>query len=134
MDIIRILLVDDHGVVRDGLGRMLELDEDMKVVGEASNAEEALAMVELIMPSVILMDIKMPGIDGIELTRQIKEKIPSCNIIIFTLHGDYLTQAIEAGASGYLLKDIRRAELSQAIRQVCQGQVVISDDISPMSR
>jgi two-component system response regulator DegU len=133
MDIIRILLVDDHGVVRDGLGRMLELEEDMKVVGEASNAEEALAMVELISPSVILMDIKMPGIDGIELTRQIKEKLPSCNIIMFTLHGDYLPQAIKAGASGYLLKDIRRAELSQAIRKVCQGQVVISEGIGPMS-
>ena len=76
MDIIRILLVDDHGVVRGWLGKMLELDEDMKVVGEASDAKEALTKAELLSPAIILMDIKMPGIDGIELTRQIKEKYP----------------------------------------------------------
>jgi len=133
MDIIRILLVDDHGVVRDGLGRMLELEEDMEIVGKASNAEETLSKVESISPDIILMDIKMPGIDGIELTRQVKERLPSCNVIIFTLHGDYLTQAVDAGASGYLLKDIRRGELTRAIRQVHRGQVVISESIKPMS-
>jgi len=133
MDIIRILLVDDHGVVRDGLGRMLELEEDMEIVGRASNAEETLSKVESISPDIILMDIKMPGIDGIELTRQVKERLPSCNVIIFTLHGDYLTQAVNAGASGYLLKDIRRGELTRAIRQVYRGQVVISESIKPMS-
>jgi DNA-binding NarL/FixJ family response regulator len=132
MDIIRILLVDDHGVVRDGLGRMLELEEDMEIVGKASNAEETLSKVESISPDIILMDIKMPGIDGIELTRQVKERLPSCNVIIFTLHGDYLTQAVDAGASGYLLKDIRRGELTRAIRQVHRGQVVINESIKPM--
>jgi DNA-binding NarL/FixJ family response regulator len=131
MDVIRVLLVDDHGVVRNGLGKMLELEEDIEVVGEASNAEETLNMVEIVSPSVILMDIKMPGMDGITLTKKIKNKLPSCNVIMFTLHGDYLTQAIEAGASGYLLKDIRRTDLSEAIRQVNDGQVVISENIGP---
>ena len=130
MDIIRIFLVDDHGVVRGGLGQMLELEEDMEVVGEASNAEEALAKVESLSPAIVLMDIKMPGTDGIELTRKIRGKYPSCNVIMFTLHDNYVAQAIEAGAAGYLLKDIRRAELARAIRQVYHGQVVIGESIS----
>ena len=134
MDTIRILLVDDHQVVREGLRRMLELEADMKVVGEAGDAKEALTQVELLSPEVILMDIKMPGVGGIELTRQLKEKQPSCNIIMLTLYDEYLAEAIEAGAVGYLLKDAKRAELTQAIRQVHHGEVVISDSITAKSR
>ena len=133
METIRILLVDDHNVVRSGLGQMLGLEEDIKVVGEAANAEEALKMIGIISPDIILMDIKMPGMDGVRLTKEIKERIPSCNIIMFTLHGDYLTQAIEAGATGYLLKDIKREDLTQAIRRVHNGQTVISKNIQSES-
>ena len=133
METIRILLVDDHSVVRSGLGQMLNLEKDLKVVGEASNSEEALQLIEIISPDIILMDIKMPGMDGVRLTKEIKEKLSSCNIIMFTLHGDYLTQAIEAGASGYLLKDIKREDLTQAIRKVHSGQIVISENIQPNS-
>jgi len=122
MDTIRILLVDDHQVVREGLRHMLELEEDMEVVGEAADAKEALTQVELLSPEVILMDIKMPGVDGIELTRQLKEKQPACNVIMLTLYDEYLAQAIEAGAVGYLLKDIKREELIRAIRAVHQGR------------
>ncbi|MBA7506646.1 Transcriptional regulatory protein DegU [subsurface metagenome] len=122
MDTIRILLVDDHQVVREGLRRMLELEADMEVVGEAADAKEVLSQVELLSPEVILMDIKMPGIDGIELTRQLKEKQPACDVIMLTLYDEYLTQAIEAGAVGYLLKDIKREELIRAIRAVHQGR------------
>jgi DNA-binding NarL/FixJ family response regulator len=129
METIRILLVDDHNVVRSGLGQMLELEEDIKVVGEAANSEEALQMINIVSPEIILMDIKMPGMDGIRLTKEIKERLPSCNIIMFTLHGDYLTQAIEAGANGYLLKDIKREALTRAIRRVHSGEVVISDTL-----
>ncbi|MBN2075679.1 MAG: response regulator transcription factor [Dehalococcoidales bacterium] len=129
METIRILLVDDHSVVRSGLGQMLDLEEDIKVVGEASNSEEALQMINIISPDIILMDIKMPGMDGVRLTKEIKERLPSCNIIMFTLHGDYLTQAMEAGATGYLLKDIKRENLVRAIRQVHAGQLVISENI-----
>ncbi len=130
MDTIRILLVDDHQVVREGLRRMLELEADMEVVGEASDAEEALTQVELLSPVVILMDIKMPGVDGIELTRQLKEKQPSCNVIMLTLYEEYLAQAIEAGAVGYLLKDIKREELLRAIRAVCQGRSPLNLSLS----
>jgi DNA-binding NarL/FixJ family response regulator len=122
MEAINILLVDDHQVVREGLRRMLELETDFKVVGEAADSREVLTQMELFSPEVILMDIKMHGMDGIELTRQVKRKHPSCNVIMLTLYDEYLTQAIEAGAVGYLLKDIKREELIRAIRAVCQGR------------
>ncbi|MBE0415287.1 MAG: response regulator transcription factor [Dehalococcoidia bacterium] len=109
---IRVLLVDDHPVVRHGLRRMLEQEEDIKVVGEAVSGEEALAQIESISPSIILMDIKMPGMGGIEAIHQIKERYPEINIIVLTLYGDqYLAQAIESGATGYLVKDIGGEDL-----------------------
>jgi len=122
MDTIRIFLVDDHQVVREGLRRMLEIEADLQVVGEAASAKEVFTQVESLSPEVILMDIKMPGMDGISLTRELKEKYPSCNIIMLTLYNEYLTQAIEAGAKGYLLKDIQRDELLRAIRAVHEGR------------
>ena len=127
---IRILVVDDHQVVREGLRRLLEGEEDMELVGQGANGEEALFLVEILSPNIILMDIKMPGLDGIELTRQIRQKYPSCNVIILTLYDEYQTRAMEAGARGYLLKDIKREELAQAIRQVHRGEVVISESIA----
>ena len=130
MDTIRILLVDDHQVVREGLRRMLELEADLKVVGEAADATEVLTQAGSLSPEVILMDIKMPGVDGIELTRQLKEKEPSCNVIMLTLYDQYLTQAIEAGAVGYLLKDIKREELIRAIRAVHQGRSPLNLSLS----
>jgi DNA-binding NarL/FixJ family response regulator len=122
MDAIRIVLVDDHQVVREGLRRMLELEPDMEIVGEAADSKELLTQVELLSPEIILMDIKLPEVDGIELTRQIKQQQPSCNVIMLTLYDEYLTQAIGAGATGYLLKDIKREELIKAIRTVHQGR------------
>ncbi len=130
MDTIRILVVDDHQVVREGLRHMLELEADMKVVGEAGDAKETLTQVESLSPEIILMDIKMPGVDGIELTRQIKEKQPSGNIIMLTLYDEYLTEAIEAGAVGYLLKDVKREELVRAIRAVHQGRSPLNLSLS----
>ena len=131
MDTIRILIIDDMQVVREGLRRMLEIEADLKVVGEAAGAKEALTLVEALSPEVILMDIKMPGVDGISLTREIKEKFPSCNIIMLTLYDEYLTQAIEAGAKGYLLKDIHRDELLRAIRAVHEGRSPFNLSLSP---
>ncbi|MFC1906450.1 response regulator [Chloroflexota bacterium] len=130
MNTIRILLVDDHQVVREGLCRMLELEADMEVVGEAGNADEAFTQLELLSPEVILMDIKMPGVDGIDLTRQLREKQPSCNIIMLTLYDEYLADAIEAGAVGYLLKDVKREELVRAIRAVHQGRSPLNLSLS----
>ena len=110
---------------------MLELEDDFKVVGEAANAKEALTQVESLSPEVILMDIKMPGVDGISLTREIKEKHPNSNIIMLTLYDEYLTKAIEAGAKGYLLKDIHRDELLKAIREVHEGRSPFNLSLSP---
>jgi len=131
---IRILLVDDHQVIREGLQHMLKQEEDMEVVGQSDNCEDTLNQVEIFSPNIILMDIKMPGVDGIELTRRIKERQPFCNVIMLTLYDEYLAEAIEAGAVGYLLKDAKRAELTQAIRQVHHGEVVISESITANSR
>ncbi len=131
---IRILVVDDHQVVREGLRRLLAGEEDIEVVGQAANSEEALSQLGTLSPNMVLMDIKMPGVDGIELTRQLKQKYPSCNVIMLTLYDEYLTQAIEAGATGYLLKDVNREELIRAIRQAHCGQVVISESITSKPR
>ncbi|MFC2070875.1 response regulator [Chloroflexota bacterium] len=126
MDTINILLVDDHRVVREGLRRMLELETDFRVVGEASDAQGVLNQVQSLSPEVVLMDIKMPGGDGISLTRRLKEEYPDCNVIMLTLYDEYLTQAIEAGAVGYLLKDIEREELIKAIRGIHDGRSTLN--------
>ena len=131
---IRILVVDDHQMVRDGLQRMLEQEADLTVVGQSSNGEDTLAKLDTLSPNIVLMDIKMPGVDGIKLTQQVKQKKPSCNVIMLTLYDEYLTQAMEARASGYLLKDIRREELTRAIRDVHRGEVVISGSIAAQTR
>ena len=130
MDTIRILLVDDQQVVREGLRRMLELEADLKIVGEAADAEEVLTQMELLSPEVILMDIKMPGVDGIELTRRLRDEHPSSNVIMLTLYDEYLTRAIEAGAVGYLQKDVKRDELLRAIRAVHQGRSPLNLSLS----
>ncbi len=131
---IQILLVDDHQVVRDGLQHMLGQEEDMEVAGQSASSEEALSQVEKLSPNIVLMDIKMPGEDGIEVTRRLLAKQSSCKVIMLTLYDEYLAQAMEAGAAGYLLKDIKRAELAQAIRQVHRGQIVISESITSRPR
>ncbi|UCC17001.1 MAG: response regulator transcription factor [Dehalococcoidales bacterium] len=131
---IRILLVDDHQVVRDGLQHMLEQEDDLEVIGQGADGEETFRQIEKLRPDVILMDIKMPGIDGIELTRQVKRKFPACNVIMLTLFDQYFNQAMEAGASGYLLKDIKSKELANAIRQVYNGQIVTSSSMSQKDR
>ncbi len=127
---IRILLVDDHQVVRDGLRNMLGQENDMEVVGQSAGSEDALAQIATLSPNIVLMDIKMPRMDGIQLAHLVKQKYPNCNVVMLTLYDEYLTQAIEAGARGYLLKDISREELTQAIRQVHQGELVISKSIA----
>ncbi len=131
MSPIRVVLVDDHQVVREGLRRMLELDKEIQVVGEAASGEEALVQAQQLSPDIILMDIKMPGIGGIEAIRQLKEKQPALNIIVLTIYGDqYLAEAIEAGAMGYLLKDISREEVIQAIKAAYQGQSPLTSSLT----
>jgi len=130
MPAIRVLLVDDQQIIRDVLRRMLELEDDIEVVGESATVEDALTQADLLSPDIVLMDIKMPERDGIEATRRLKEKQPACNIIMLTLYEEYIAEAIEAGAVGYLLKDIKRDELIRAIRAVQRGRA----PLSPISR
>ena len=124
---IRVLLVDDHEIVRRGVRGMLEQEEDMEIVGDCSSAEEALLQAEILSPNIILMEAKMPGISGIEATRRLHQKQAPCNVIMLTSCEDCLAEALDAGAVGYLLKDIKSQELAQAIRRVYQGELVIDE-------
>ncbi len=131
---IRILLVDDHQVVREGLQRMLDGEDGIEVVGSSPSAPDALNKATIFRPDIILTDIKMPGMDGIDFTRRIKERGLKCHIIMLTLFDEYLSLAMDAGASGYLLKDIKRQDLVEAIRKVHQGHVVIASNITAQRR
>jgi DNA-binding NarL/FixJ family response regulator len=117
---IRVLLVDDHDGFRHGLRHLLELEADMEVVGDYAKAEEAFSRMEMLSPDIVLMDIRMPGMNGIDAIRWLKEKQPACGVIMLTICEDYAAQAIEAGADGYLVKETKRLELAKAIRQVYQ--------------
>ena len=128
---IRLLVVDDHQVVREGLRRMLELEKWITVVGEASNGEEAIEKAISLNPDIVVMDLKMPGMDGISATREIKQRAPHVNILILTLYAeDFVQQAIEAGASGYLLKDSDCEQITDAIYQVRDGLCPIAPSLT----
>lgn len=120
----RILLVDDHAIVRAGLRMILASEGDMALVGEAADGEGALRMTEETHPDVVVMDLSMPGTNGFEAIRQIKESVPDTQVVVLTMHEDqrYFFQALEAGASGYVIKGAPPSELITAIRAVRQGQ------------
>ncbi|EPD49648.1 response regulator transcription factor [Paenisporosarcina sp. FSL H8-0542] len=124
---IQILLVDDHAVLRDGLRSILDLESDIRVVGEAVTGEEVLKKVEECRPDFILMDINLPGKNGIEVTSLVKSQYPNCRVLILTMfeHDEYLMEALRAGADGYLLKDSSSEQVVEAIRKVSQGDSVI---------
>ena len=125
MSTIRVLLVEDHQIVREGVRRMIELEPDIEIAAEAADAEQALTQMKLHSPDVVLMDVKMPGKDGIQLTREITKIWPDTKVIILTTYTDYLREAIDAGAAGYLAKDLRRHELVRAIKSVTEGQAPV---------
>jgi len=128
MEPIKLLLVDDHALFRKGVASALASHTDIEVVGEASNGEEALNKARDLMPDVILMDISMPGCDGLEATRRIKAEIPYVKIIILTVaeQDESLFEAIKSGAHGYLLKTIEPRHLLEALRGVFKGEAPIS--------
>lgn len=129
---ITILLVDDHPVVREGLRGMLEAEPDLTVVGEAGSGDEAVALTRVKQPDVILMDLRMPGLDGVGATRKILAESPKQRVVVLTTYetdADIL-RAVEAGASGYLLKDASRAELAGAIRAASRGETVLAPSIA----
>ena len=127
---IKILLVDDHAVVRSGLSKFLLVNKDLKLVGEASDGQEALQKVSLYKPDVVLMDLMMPGMDGVTATREIRKKYPSVKVIALTSFAEQnLVQgALQAGAIGYLQKNVTTRELSTAIRAAYEGKMTLSPE------
>ena len=120
---IRVLLVDDHPVVREGVRRILERERDMEVCGEASNGEEALLKAAQCRADIALLDMRMPGLGGIETLSRLRQGFPQLKVLCLTLYGgQYLTQAIAAGASGYIIKEASSEDLLSAVRSVYQGR------------
>ncbi|MFQ5435555.1 MAG: response regulator [Anaerolineae bacterium] len=131
-NVIRLLLADDHNVLRQGMAQVIESQPDMIVVAQAGNGQDAVTLTEQHKPDVILMDINMPQMDGVEASRQITARYPETGIIILTMYrrDDYVFEAIKAGASGYLLKEVELDELLAAIRSVAKGEAVIDSAIA----
>lgn len=127
---IRVLVADDHPVVQQGLCTMLELEEDIEVVGRAKDGAEAVAQASECRPDVILLDVQMPNVDGIEALRQIRATQPEARVIVLTTYRneDYVFPSLQAGASGYMLKDATREELAGAIRSVAAGESLLDPD------
>jgi NarL family two-component system response regulator LiaR len=132
MSKVRVLLVDDHIVVREGFVAMLSVQGDMQVVGEGQNGLEAVSLARKLRPDVILLDLKMPEQDGLTTIPILKEILPQCGILVLTSfdESDMVYQAVKAGAIGYLLKDCTRDQLLQAIRDVSNGQASLSPSIA----
>jgi NarL family two-component system response regulator LiaR len=127
---IRVMLVDDHAVVRSGLGAFLSVIPDLQLVGEAENGDEAVVRCGLLKPDVILMDLMMPGTDGVTATRLIREKYPNVHVLALTsFQEDGLVQgAMQAGATGYLMKNVSARELANAIRSAHAGRMTLSPE------
>jgi two-component system response regulator NreC len=132
--VIHILLADDHHVIRAGLRLLLERENDFKVVGEAGDGREAVARAEAHQPDVVVLDVAMPNLNGIEAARQIQERVPRAAVIVLSMHSDesYVLRALKSGARGYLLKDSAEADLIAAVRAVSQGKAFFSPSISRM--
>ena len=126
-DRIKVVLADDHEIVRRGLRLLLEEQEDIEVVGEAADGEEALSKAKTLSPDVILMDIRMPAMDGIEATRRLKSQQPWCKVVALTMYEGYAAECIKAGADGCVLKDTNSAGLTDAIRQAYERQVPLEN-------
>jgi len=127
---IKVLLVDDHTVVRSGLSKFLLVNRDLKLVGEASDGEEAVQKVSLYGPDIVLMDLMMPGMDGITATREIHQKYPKVKVIALTSFAEQnmVQGALQAGAIGYLQKNVTAKELSHAIRSAHEGRMTLSPE------
>jgi len=129
---IRVLIADDHAILRDGIHSILESQEDVIVVGEASNGEEAFELASTLLPDIVLMDISMPKTNGLEATRLIKERFPQIKVLILTQHDnrEYIAPALSAGASGYVLKRSGRREMLNALRQVHEQGAFLTGNVT----
>ena len=133
MDRTRCLVVDDHSVVRQGLDLLFGDIDDLEIVGQVSNGEEALRAVEELQPEVVLMDVRLPGIDGVSAVKRIHETSPNVKFVIFSAYGDkrLLSDAIAAGARGYVMKGSPPDDLLRAIRTVAEGKAFVDPSLSP---
>lgn len=132
MSSIRVLIADDHAILRDGVRALLSMSEDITVVGEAANGQEAVELARRLAPDVILMDIAMPGLGGIEATIQIRKENPQAKILVLTQYEDreYIRRFLKAGVSGYVLKKAAGSELTTAIRAVSRGGLVLDPEVA----
>ena len=130
---IRVVIVDDQAIVRQGLRAMLEAEADIAVVGEAEGGQQALKLVRELTPDIVLMDVRMPGMDGLTALEQVKNSVPKTSVIMVTLYDnpEYLFRAVALGAAGYVLKDSSRAELLRAIRVTLEGGAIIAPALMP---
>jgi two-component system response regulator NreC len=128
----RILLADDHPVVRHGVRSLLQAEPEFSVIGEASDGIEALQLVERLLPDVLVVDLMIPGLNGLEVTRQVRQRSPQTRIIVLSMHANepYVLEALKNGAAGYVLKDTSGTDLIQAVRQVIAGQRYLSPPLS----
>jgi len=129
---IRVVVADDHEVVREGTRRMLEREADIDVVGEAADGREAVRLVDELRPDIVVVDVRMPGLNGIEATRAIKAAHPEVRVLVFTAHDDnrYVFPLLDAGANGYVLKTTGQRDLIKAIRDVHRGQTALHPEIA----
>ncbi|TDW89697.1 LuxR family two component transcriptional regulator [Kribbella pratensis] len=129
---IRLVIADDHPIVRDGLSGMFAADPDFEVVGEAGDGAEAIRLAEALRPDVILMDLQMPGVDGVAAIGQLADRGVRARVLVLTTYDTdgYVVPAIEAGATGYLLKDAPRDELLRAVRAAADGQTVLAPSVA----
>lgn len=129
---IRVLIVDDQALLREGLRLMFDLTPDLEVAGEAGNGQEALDLVARRPPDIVLMDIRMPVMDGVEATRRIRARYPQVQVIILTTFDDdeYIFEGLRAGASGYLLKDVSSTRLAEAIRAAARGESFLQPSVA----
>ncbi|MBI4673350.1 MAG: response regulator transcription factor [Chloroflexi bacterium] len=132
MEKIRVAIVDDQQLMRQGLQTLLEMEPDMQVVGQAGDGQAALELAQKLKPHVVLMDVRMPRLNGVEATRQIRARFPQIQVIILTTFDDdeYVFEGLRAGAMGYLLKDVSAENLADAIRRVARGEALIQPSIA----
>src|SRR5438067_59942 len=128
----RLVIVDDHDLAREGLRSLLAGEPGLQVVGEAASGREALALCRRLRPDLVLMDVRMPDLDGLTATRALKQECPGTSVILVTMHEDpdYLLEAIKAGAAGYVLKGATKRELVSAVRRVLAGESVLEPDLT----
>jgi len=129
---IRVLLVDDQALFREGLETLLSVHKDIQVVGQASNGQEAVEVAASVRPDVVLMDVRMPVLNGVRATRRLKKALPQCRVIVLTTFDDdeYVFDALHAGAVGYLLKDVASARLVEAIRATARGESILEPSVA----